>query len=166
MTPSRRTCDRCGGNGVEPEHQNLDGDAECIACDGFGYVPEHGYAPVGAIVYCAYWQEHYTVRSHNDDGTVTVHWHGDARCRETVPRDTTHRTPLDARDRVLVVPDLSVDLFKAIFRQEQLRSSLRSLMLAVSDAERHLTPGMKAGVAEAKGKLNAAWDRASKDVAS
>jgi len=69
------------------------------------------YAPVGAIVLCSYWQEHYTVLSHNLDGTVTVRWHGDARCANPLPpRESTHRTPLDPRDRVLVVPDLTAEV--------------------------------------------------------
>ncbi|HTZ63504.1 MAG TPA: hypothetical protein VMB51_05315 [Solirubrobacteraceae bacterium] len=63
------------------------------------------YAPVGALVYCAYWQEHYTVVSHNDDGTVTVDWHGDARTHESAPRRTTHRTPLDPDDVVVRLAD-------------------------------------------------------------
>jgi hypothetical protein len=64
------------------------------------------YAPVGAVVLCSYWKEHYTVKSHNDDGTVTVHWHGDARCANPrPPRDTTHRTPLDPRDVIVLAPN-------------------------------------------------------------
>ena len=60
------------------------------------------YAPVGAVVFNAYWQEHYTVMSHNADGTVTVQWHGDARCSNpSPPRTGTHRTPLDPRDKIV-----------------------------------------------------------------
>jgi hypothetical protein len=60
------------------------------------------FAPVGATVFNAYWAEHYDVLSHNDDGTVTVWWHGDARCSSPRPaREATHRTPLTSRDVVL-----------------------------------------------------------------
>lgn len=60
------------------------------------------YGPVGAVIYNAYWQEHYTVLSHNSDDTVSVAWHGDARySNPTPPRTTTHCTPLDRRDRMV-----------------------------------------------------------------
>ena len=67
------------------------------------------YAPVNAVVRNGYWREDYTVLSHNDDGSVSVRWHG----REDYPGDTnhpagrisTHRTPFDAsRDRILTQP--------------------------------------------------------------
>jgi hypothetical protein len=67
------------------------------------------YAPVNAVVHCGYWREDYTVVSHNDDGSVTVRWHG----REDYPSDTehpagrlgTHRTPFDPRlDRIITQP--------------------------------------------------------------
>jgi hypothetical protein len=66
------------------------------------------YAPVGSTVLCGYWREEYTVLSHNDDGTVTVRWHG----RTDYVGDTnhpsgrlgTHRTPFDPRvDRIVRV---------------------------------------------------------------
>lgn len=64
------------------------------------------YAPVGATVYCGYWREHYTVVSHNDNGTVSVWWHGDAHCANPQPaRLTTHRTPLAHDDRIVSMPD-------------------------------------------------------------
>lgn len=61
-----------------------------------------GYAPVGAVVYNAYWREHYTVLSHNANGTVTVRWHGDARVSNPRGvRETTHMTPMDKRDKIV-----------------------------------------------------------------
>lgn len=60
------------------------------------------FAPVGSTVFNNYWQETYTVMSHNDDGSITVKWHGDARVSNpSPPRETTHRTPLDDRDKII-----------------------------------------------------------------
>lgn len=82
------------------------------------------YAPVGSVVQDGYWREKYTVVSHNQDGTVTVRWHGDESASEprtqpraplgvlpasrdtfwprTKPRVTTHRTPFDPKhDRIV-----------------------------------------------------------------
>lgn len=57
------------------------------------------------------------------------------------------------------------DVVKAICKQEDLRSELRRALWSVAEAERLLTPGMKAGVAEAKGLLGRAisdyWPSAS-----
>ena len=53
------------------------------------------YAPVGATVHSAHWRETYTVLSHNEDGSVTVEW--------SDGHQTTHRTRLDKRDRILTV---------------------------------------------------------------
>jgi hypothetical protein len=61
------------------------------------------YGPVGTVVFCDYWQEHYTVRSHNENGTVTVDWHGDRRAVNPRPaRTTTHSTPLEDRDWIKI----------------------------------------------------------------
>lgn len=69
-----------------------------------------GYAPVGALVHCAYWGYVYRVVSHNDNGSVTV---------EQIPnhpmesewcpfagreRLWSHFTPLDVRDHILALP--------------------------------------------------------------
>lgn len=63
------------------------------------------YAPEGAVVFSAYWQEHYTVLSHNADGSVTVRWHGTKSgpdgAMQHEGRETTHRTPLSPRDDVV-----------------------------------------------------------------
>lgn len=64
------------------------------------------YAPVGATVYSGYWREHYTVLSHNENGTVTIRWHGDGGGNEPRPeREGTHRTPLAHDDRIVSMPD-------------------------------------------------------------
>jgi len=60
------------------------------------------YPPVGAIVFSAHCKEHYTVLSHNEDGSVTVRWLGDG--PDTTihePRTLVHTTPLDPRDVVV-----------------------------------------------------------------
>lgn len=49
--------------------------------------PLFQYAPVGARVLSGYWQEVYTVTSHNTDGTVTVQWEDG--------KVTTHRTAFE-----------------------------------------------------------------------
>jgi hypothetical protein len=73
-----------------------------------------GYPPAGSIVYNAYWQEHCTVVNHNENGSVTVWWHGDAKfVTQQVPRETTHRTsfqPTRGRtgDRIVWVEDADV----------------------------------------------------------
>ncbi len=54
------------------------------------------YAPVGAVVYSAFWRKRYTVLSHNADGSVTVRW------EDSGP--TTHRTPLEKHDRIVTGP--------------------------------------------------------------
>lgn len=63
------------------------------------------YAPVGSVVQDGYWRERYTVVSHNQDGSVTVRWHGDEGAvgsLRTKPRVTTHRTPFDPKhDRIV-----------------------------------------------------------------
>ena len=64
--------------------------------------------PVGAVIWDAYWREHYTVLSHNEDGTVTVRWHGkqDSLGLDRFPagRVTTHRTWLRRDDRIVSHP--------------------------------------------------------------
>lgn len=63
-------------------------------------------APVGAVVFSHYWKEHYTVVSHNrlklsSGYSVTVQWHGDGKwANPRAPRQTTHMTPLESRDRI------------------------------------------------------------------
>jgi hypothetical protein len=56
------------------------------------------YAPVGSTVYNNYWNEFYTVKSHNDDGSITISWHG---TRNSIPRYSTHRTDIDDRDHIV-----------------------------------------------------------------
>lgn len=82
------------------------------------------YAPVGAVVRNSYWQEHYTVVAHNDDGTVTIRWHGDNRIGEpNQPRTSTHRTALDQRDRIVREPatDAEVTELLALANELQLK---------------------------------------------
>lgn len=55
------------------------------------------YGNVGEVWHSDYWNENYTVLSHNENGTVTVRW--------SDGRETTHRTRLSRRDyRVSPVP--------------------------------------------------------------
>ena len=71
-----------------------------------GSTSNERYGPVGSVVFSSYWREHYTVLSHNDDGSVTVRWHGDGRhATPFPPRETTHRTPLDERDVIVSLSD-------------------------------------------------------------
>lgn len=58
------------------------------------YKPGKPYAPVNAVVFNSYWRRHYTVMSHNLNGTVTVRWEDD--------KLVTHRTPFDQRRDVIV----------------------------------------------------------------
>lgn len=66
------------------------------------------YGPVGAVIWSGYHREEYTVLSHNDDGTVTVRWHGkkDSLGLDRFPpgRETTHRTGLYRDDRIVSRP--------------------------------------------------------------
>lgn len=66
-------------------------------------VTEEGtYPPVGAIVRCRYWREHYTVEA-VDGPWITSRWHGDAEvANPRPPRTTRHLTPLDIGDVVTV----------------------------------------------------------------
>jgi hypothetical protein len=64
------------------------------------------YAPVGSTVLCGYWREEYDVVSHNEDGTVTIRWHGRTDyvgdTKHPAGRLGTHRTPFDPRsDRIV-----------------------------------------------------------------
>jgi ribosomal protein L17 len=52
--------------------------------------------------------------------------------------------------------DLRRDLLQAIITQEELRSTLRRTMRLITDAHDLLTPGMKAGVSEARALLQEA----------
>jgi hypothetical protein len=69
------------------------------------------YAPVGAVVYNAYWGYVYRVLSHNDDGSITVRKIDHPRQRYKgrggdypIGASWSHRTPLDERDEILSVP--------------------------------------------------------------
>jgi hypothetical protein len=65
------------------------------------------YAPVGSVVWNAYWQFVYRVVSHNADGTVTVERlesSADRGWGQHVRGTWSHRTPLDKRDRILYTP--------------------------------------------------------------
>lgn len=67
------------------------------------------YAPVGAVVTCAYWGYVYRVVSHNPDGSVTHeqidHPRGNRSAfPEQVGRVWSHRTALDRRDEILDLP--------------------------------------------------------------
>lgn len=67
------------------------------------------YAPVGAVVTCAYWGYVYRVVAHNPDGSVTHEQIDHPRARdgafpEDVGRVWSHRTALDKRDEILDLP--------------------------------------------------------------
>lgn len=60
----------------------------------------HALRKVGDVWRSHYWDEHYTVLSLNDDGSVTVEWHGNTRTGSG-RRTTTHATPIDRGDQLI-----------------------------------------------------------------
>lgn len=69
------------------------------------------YAPVGAVVYCAYWQYVYQVVDHCDDGSIKVQmldhprnhpmWSDGTSAHHRVGSVWTHHTALDWRDEII-----------------------------------------------------------------
>lgn len=72
-----------------------------FGCKGYCW---HGPRVADGVYWNSYWRETYTVLT-VDAQSMTVQWHGDAQCiNPQPPRQTTHCTAWDTRDRIISQP--------------------------------------------------------------